>query len=83
MTAVADPAAAAVGTRFGSGTGKTWAGSAACAAGAVLVLLLTGASLGAAVAAGLGAAAAERAPWGGADNVLVPVVVAALLRVLA
>ncbi len=46
VTAVADPMAATVGTRFGGGRRKSWAGSAACAATAVLVLLLTGASRG-------------------------------------
>ena len=83
VAALSDPMAATVGTRFGAGVGKSWAGSAACAATATLVLLLTRVPVPVAVAAGLGAAVAERVPWRGADNVTVPVVVAALLRILA
>lgn len=79
VTAVADPMAATVGTRFGGGRRKSWAGSAACAATAVLVLLLTGLPVGIAAAGGAVAAAVERAPWRGADNLLVPVGVAAAL----
>ena len=83
VTAVADPMAATVGTRFGGGRRKSWAGSAACAATAALVLLLTGLPLGVATAAAAAAAAIERAPWRGADNLLVPVGVAAVLGWLA
>ena len=79
VAALADPVAATVGTRFGAGRRKSWPGSAACAATAALVLLLTGLGGGAAVVAAVVAMAAERAPWHGADNVLVPVSVAAVL----
>jgi dolichol kinase len=83
VTALADPMAAEVGTRFGTGARKTWAGSTACALTAVLVLLLTRSPLPVAAVGGAGAALAERLPWRGADNVAMPVVVAALLRFLA
>ncbi len=83
VTALADPMAAMVGTRFGAGPGKTWAGSAACAVTAALVLLLTQIPLPVAAAAGAGAAVAERVAWKGADNIAIPVVVAAVLRLLA
>ncbi len=69
--ALADPAGALVGSRFGRGARKSMVGSAAVAltaAGAVLVL---GLPLRAAVLAGVAAAAAER--WSGPldDNLLV------------
>lgn len=83
VTAVADPTAAVVGGRFGAGAGKSWAGSAACAAAAAVVLVAAGTPPAAVAAAAVGAALAERAPWRGADNVTVPIVVAALLRLLA
>lgn len=79
VAAVADPMAATVGSRFGGGRPKSWAGSGACAAAAALVLLLTGLPGGPAVIAAAVAAVVERAPWRGADNVLVPVGVGAAL----
>jgi dolichol kinase len=83
VTALADPMAAAVGTRFGGGARKSWWGSAACLMTAAVVLLVTRVPLPVAAAAAAGAAVAERAPWRGADNVTVPVAVAAVLRLLA
>ena len=80
VTALADPVAAAVGTRFGGGRRKSWAGSAACAAAAALVLLLSGSPGPVALGAAVVAAVAERAPWRGVDNVVVPVCVGAVLR---
>lgn len=82
VTAFADPMAATVGTRARRAGGKTWAGSAACAVTAALVLLLTRVPPAAAVAGGLVAALAERAPWRGADNVTLPLLVGAALLLL-
>ncbi len=79
VAAVADPIAATVGSRVARGASKTWAGSLACASAAALVLLAWQMSPGAIALAALAAAAAERAPWRGSDNVTVPVVVAAVL----
>ena len=79
VAALADPVAATVGTRFGGGRRKSWAGSAACAATAALVLWLSGSRPLVALGAGMVAAAAERAPWRGVDNVTVPVCVGAAL----
>jgi dolichol kinase len=79
VAAVADPMAATVGSRFGGGRRKSWAGSAACAAAAALVLLLTGLPGGTVAIGAVVAAVAERAPWRGADNLLVPVGVGATL----
>jgi len=79
VAAVADPMAATIGSRFGGGGRKSLAGSAACAAAAALVLLLTGTPGTTAVVVAAVATAAERAPWRGADNVLVPVSVGAVL----
>jgi dolichol kinase len=83
VAALADPMAALVGTRAGGPGRKTWAGSLTCAATATLVLLLTHVAAPVALAGGVVAAAAERAPWRAADNVTVPVLVAAVLRFLA
>ena len=80
VAALADPMAATVGTRFGGGRPKSWAGSAACAATAALVLLLSGSAALVALGAAVVAAAVERAPWRGADNVAIPVCVGAVLR---
>lgn len=80
VAALADPMAATVGTRFGGGRRKSWVGSAACAATAALVLLLSGSPALVALGAAVVAAAVERAPWRGADNVAVPVCVGAVLR---
>jgi dolichol kinase len=80
VTAVADPAAALAGSRLGSGAGKSLAGSLACAVAAALVLLILRVSPAGIAVAAIGAAVAERAPWLGADNLAVPLVVGALLR---
>jgi len=80
VTALADPAAALVGSRFGRGAPKSVAGSLACACVAALVLAAFGFGPGPLVAASVGAAIAERAPWRGVDNLAVPLAVGALLR---
>jgi dolichol kinase len=79
VAAVADPVAATVGSRVGGGDTKTWAGSLACACAAALVLMPAHLGAPAVAAAALAAAVAERAPWHGADNLTVPLVVAAVL----
>jgi dolichol kinase len=82
VAALADPAAALVGRRFGRGPGKSWAGTAACAAVAGAVIVVAGAAGPSAGAGAVAAALAERAPWRGADNLLVPLAVGATLTVL-
>jgi dolichol kinase len=82
VAALADPAAALAGRRFGRGSGKSWAGSAACAAVAGAVILAAGAAAPSAGAGAVAAALAERAPWRGTDNLLVPLAVGATLTVL-
>lgn len=82
VTAIADPAAAVVGRRFGGGARKSWAGSAACAAVAAVVLAAVGVPAPAALATAVVAAAAERIAWPGADNVLLPLSVGATLTLL-
>ena len=82
VAAVADPAAALVGRRLARGPGKSWAGSAACAATAAVVIAAAGAGGLATAAGAVAAALAERAPWRGADNLLVPVAVGAALSVV-
>lgn len=79
VAALADPMAAAVGSRYGAGSRKSWVGSAACAVTAALVLLLTGLPAARSAAAALVAAGMERAPWPGADNVAIPLGVGAVL----
>jgi dolichol kinase len=79
VAALADPVAALVGRRLGRGQRKSWVGSLACAATAWAVLAAGGRGALAAVAGALAAALAERAPWRGADNLLVPVAVGASL----
>jgi dolichol kinase len=79
VAAVADPMAATIGSRFGGGGRKSWAGSLACAASAAIVLVLTGVPGGTAAIGAAVATVVERAPWRGTDNVLVPVSVGAVL----
>lgn len=82
VAALADPAAALVGRRLGRGAAKSLAGSAACAVVSAAVLLVAGAA-GPAVAVGsVAVALAERAPWPGADNFLVPLTAGAVLTLL-
>jgi dolichol kinase len=82
VTALADPAAALVGRAFGGGARKSWAGSAACAVVAALVLAAVGVPASAALATACVAAAAERVTWSGADNILLPLSVGATLSLL-
>lgn len=83
VAALADPAAALVGRRFSRGDGKSLAGSAACALVAAAVLAAVGTGAAAAGAGALVAALVERAPWRGADNLLIPAAVGATLTLLA
>ena len=83
MAALADPMAALIGSRFGGGRRKSWAGSAACAGTAALVLLLTGVAGATSAVAGVVAAILERAPWRGADNIAIPVGAGVVLRWMA
>jgi dolichol kinase len=83
VAAVADPVAATVGSRVARGSSKSWAGSLACACAAALVLLPSHLAATAVAVAAVSAAAAERTPWRGSDNVTVPLVVAAVLRWVA
>lgn len=79
VAAIADPAAALVGVRFGRGAGKSLPGSLACASAAALVLAVLGVGPAGVAVAAIGAALAERVPWRGTDNVAVPLVVGAAL----
>ena len=82
VAALADPAAAVVGRRFGGGARKSWAGSASCAAVAAGVLVAVGVPAPAALATACVAAAAERVAWSGVDNILLPLSVGATLTLL-
>lgn len=82
VAALADPAAALVGRRFGRGAAKSLAGSAACAGVAACVLVLAGASLPAVAVGATLATLAERAPWPGVDNLLVPLAAGSALTLL-
>ncbi len=83
VAAVADPAAALVGSRFGGTSPKSLPGSLACMAAAALVLAAYRMPAMLIAFASVGAALAERAPWRGSDNVIVPLTVAALLGLAA
>lgn len=83
VAALADPAAALAGRRFGRGEGKSAAGSLACALVAGAVILAGGAGAPAAAAGALVAALVERAPWRAADNLLVPLAAGATLTLLS
>jgi dolichol kinase len=77
VAAVADPAAAAVGSRWSGRPGrKSMTGSLAALAAALLVLLAWQTALVPAVVAAVAAAGAERVPCAGLDNVTVPLVTA-------
>jgi len=82
VAGLADPAAALLGRRFGNGQRKSAVGSAACAVTAAGVLAAAGAPASTIVAGGIVAALAERAPWRGADNVLVPLSVGLTIGML-
>jgi dolichol kinase len=72
--ALADPAASLFGSMFNSkGVGKTWAGSAAAAATATLVLLPLGIPLVAVIAGAVAAMVLERWPGPLNDNLTVPI----------
>ncbi len=79
VTAVADPVAALVGSRYGRGAAKSLPGSLACAGVAAVVLAVLGFGPAAVALAAIGAAVAERIPWRGADNLALPLAVGALL----
>lgn len=81
VAAVADPAAALIGRKWGRVPGrKSLAGSAAAFAASCAVLFAMALPPGAALVAGAAAAVAERLPDG--DNVAVPVATAFALQVL-
>lgn len=83
VAATADPAGAAAGTRFGRTAGrKTGVGTLGVFLVAAAVLLATNLPVLYALAGAAAAAAAERLPWRGVDNVAVPVMTAAVLRLL-
>lgn len=81
--ALADPAAAAVGERWGRGPGKTWAGTAAALAAAAAALVALGLPPRAAGAGALAAAALERWPGPFDDNLLLAPGVAAVVALAA
>lgn len=83
VTALADPAAAAVGSRFSGRLGrKSVSGSAAALGVALAALLLWPTAPLPALAAAVTAAAAERVPGPGLDNVLMPLATAGVLALL-
>lgn len=82
VSGLADPAAALVGHRWGRPGGKSLAGSMACAVTAAVVLLAGGRPPVTALVGAVAAALAERAPWRGADNLLVPLAVGGVLTIL-
>lgn len=82
VAGLADPAAALIGRRYGRGHGKSLVGSAACAGAGAAALGAWGFAPPTAVVGGLVAAIAERAPWRGADNLLMPLAVGGTLAVL-
>ena len=81
--ALADPAGAALGSRFGRGARKSIPGSAAVAGVAMLVTVAVGVSWVTAVLAGSAAAIAERWPGPLDDNLVVAPVTAAVVAALA
>lgn len=82
VSGLADPAAALVGQRWGRPGGKSLAGSVACGGVAAVVLLAAGRPPVTVLVGAVVAALAERAPWRGADNLLVPLAVGAVLTIL-
>lgn len=84
VTAFADPAAALAGSRAAPlGGGKTWVGTVAAFTIALAVLAALRTPWPAAAGVASVAALAERVPWGGLDNLLLPLATAAALRLLA
>lgn len=83
VAAVADPAAAAVGSRFSGRPGrKSMIGSLAALAASLLVLLAWNTALVLAAVTAVVATAAERVPGPGLDNVAVPLATAFVLDAL-
>ena len=82
VTAVADPAAATIGTALAPPGRKTLAGTLACAFAAAAVLLLLQTPPFAAAVAAFAAAIAERVPSRALDNLSVPLVTGAVLALL-
>lgn len=83
VTALADPCASMVGTRFGDGTAKTFAGSLAFFVVTSLVLLGLGLDWPAVLVIALAGAIIERWPLGLNDNLFLPPAVASLVWWLA
>jgi dolichol kinase len=83
VAAFADPAAAVVGGRFGSGARKTWQGTAAAAVVALAVLVALGLPREAVLAGTVVGTLLERWPGALNDNLLVAPAVAAVVRMLA
>ena len=83
VAALADPAAALVGERFRPGNGKSWQGTAAAAAVALVVLTALGLPREAVLAGAVVGTLLERWPGPLDDNLLVPPAVAAVVAVLA
>jgi dolichol kinase len=83
VAALADAAAALAGRRLARADGKSWVGTGACALVAAAVLVASGAAALAAGAGAVAAALAERTPWRGADNLLIPLAVGATLTLLS
>ena len=75
--ALSDPAASAVGTRWGGGAAKSWIGTAAAWVVSALVLALLGLSWVAVLSGSTANAALERWPGRFNDNLLMPIGVAA------
>jgi dolichol kinase len=69
--AIADPAAAIVGSRWGGGRRKSWPGSFAALSTSIVALLVLGVPPAAAAVAGAAAAGLERWPGPFDDNLLV------------
>jgi dolichol kinase len=79
-TAVADPAAATVGSLASRARGrKTWAGTAGAGVAAFLALSVLRRNWHAALAGAVAAALLERIPGRGVDNVVMPLGTAAIL----
>jgi dolichol kinase len=81
--ALADPAAAWVGGRFGGGRRKSWPGTAAAGAVAAIAAATAGLALPAALVAGVVGAGLERWPGPFDDNLLLAPGVAGVAALLA
>lgn len=83
VAALADPVASLVGGRFGRAGRKTWIGSSAMLAVALVLLAVMRLGWGTVLMAGLAAAIVERWPGRVDDNLLIPPVVAAVVTMTA